>query len=146
MPRDIPTFGSSEPGLDYVHRPGAYALIERDGKLLIVDENSGWFLPGGGLEGNETPLEALRREMIEETGFRIEAPSPVVVAREFVISKTDGTPYVKECHIFGARLADRTETGDCELQWVTPSTAIDKLYHECFRWLVEQQFLGRLSA
>ena len=67
MPHNIPSFGQEQPGWNYIDRPGAYTLIVRGGKeqrILIVDENSGWFLSGGGLEGGEAPTQALQREFL----------------------------------------------------------------------------------
>ncbi len=59
-------------------RLGAYG-IARDGRgrILLVRaathlEVAGrWFLPGGGVEHGETPVDALRREVDEETGLTI---------------------------------------------------------------------------
>ncbi|HSW80246.1 MAG TPA: NUDIX hydrolase [Candidatus Saccharimonadales bacterium] len=59
------------------------AVVFRDGKLLCVrlkphkgetnvSENEWWCLPGGGLEDGEGLIEGLKREMIEETGVRID--------------------------------------------------------------------------
>jgi 8-oxo-dGTP diphosphatase len=54
----------------------AYAEI-RDpaNRVLLVkstDEIGGkWFLPGGGIGFGESPLDALHREVFEETGLRI---------------------------------------------------------------------------
>lgn len=56
-------------------RAGAYALIVREGQILLTYINNGpfkglWHLPGGGLEFSETPLQALHRELQEETGLK----------------------------------------------------------------------------
>jgi ADP-ribose pyrophosphatase YjhB (NUDIX family) len=57
--------------------PGAQALVERDGHVLLGrrrdDPGAGlWDIPGGFVEESEHPLDALRRELREETGLAIE--------------------------------------------------------------------------
>jgi ADP-ribose pyrophosphatase YjhB (NUDIX family) len=53
------------------------ALIERDGAILLVEEQGprdpepAWMLPGGRVEVGETPVDALRRELAEETGLAL---------------------------------------------------------------------------
>jgi 8-oxo-dGTP diphosphatase len=56
-------------------RKSARALIIKDKKLLLVGnsaQNKFWS-PGGGIEGNETPIEALRRELHEELGLNLKS-------------------------------------------------------------------------
>lgn len=59
------------------------ALAVHDGRLLLVEHKSFapgdpgipesyWILPGGGVERGETLEEAVRREMLEETGLGCE--------------------------------------------------------------------------
>jgi 8-oxo-dGTP diphosphatase len=49
------------------------AIVERDGKILLIARNDGLGLglPGGIIKWNETVEEALRREVSEETGYEI---------------------------------------------------------------------------
>ena len=57
--------------------PAVQALVERDGRLLLgrraFDPSVGlWDLPGGFVEEDEHPLDALVRELREETGLEVE--------------------------------------------------------------------------
>lgn len=55
---------------------GAYGLLKKDGRILLVRKTRGPYrgqldLPGGGIAFGEDPLAALRREFREETGLVI---------------------------------------------------------------------------
>jgi ADP-ribose pyrophosphatase YjhB (NUDIX family) len=58
----------------------AYGILVHHGKLLLVRSANPryqppyWWLPGGGIDFGETPIEALQREFIEETGVSITNP------------------------------------------------------------------------
>jgi 8-oxo-dGTP pyrophosphatase MutT (NUDIX family) len=61
----------SKIGDDLLLLPSIAALIHDDyGRLLLQRKSGteGWSLPAGGIEPGETPLEALHREVREETG------------------------------------------------------------------------------
>jgi len=47
-------------------------------RSVLPDGVSLWFTPGGGVEPGESVLEALRRELMEETGLVIDADPPHV--------------------------------------------------------------------
>jgi 8-oxo-dGTP diphosphatase len=87
-------------------RKRAAAVIMRDGRLLMVHERSRrsgggewWTLPGGGIEPGETPEEAVRREVFEETGlvvgdarYVLEMPYPSGMTSVFAVTVADGEP------------------------------------------------------
>jgi 8-oxo-dGTP diphosphatase len=59
-------------------RVAAYAICVRDGQVLLArspalyGDGFEWVLPGGGMEHGEDPHDTVRREVEEETGYRIE--------------------------------------------------------------------------
>ncbi|MGA8113280.1 MAG: NUDIX domain-containing protein [Actinocatenispora sp.] len=60
-------------------RIGAYGVLTDDaGRILLTrssdrsDVAGTWYLPGGGIEHGEHPLEAVVREVAEETGLQVE--------------------------------------------------------------------------
>ncbi len=55
---------------------GAYAIIIVNNKIALIKKARGGYkgkydLPGGGIEHTETPIEALKREVIEEIGVNV---------------------------------------------------------------------------
>lgn len=74
------------PGMRYRLRPGAYAILARGGRLLLTHQAEPipeYQLPGGGVDPGESPLPALHREVLEETGWRIARPRRLGAFRRF---------------------------------------------------------------
>ena len=82
---------------------GAFALLlDDDGRVLCVKQNyppHEWTLPGGRVEPNESPLAALHREIMEETGCRIAIERHVGTC-----ARTDADDLVL---LFAARIVER---------------------------------------
>jgi len=54
-------------------RESANGIYLKDGKVLLVKPSWAdiWEFPGGGKESNENLIEALKREFLEETGYKV---------------------------------------------------------------------------
>jgi ADP-ribose pyrophosphatase YjhB (NUDIX family) len=88
------------------------ALIFEQGRILLaLRRDIGWWnLPGGGMEPGETVEEALRREVLEETGLAVEIERLVGV-----YSKPQKQEVVLtfRCRITGGQLTSTTESREC---------------------------------
>ncbi|WP_121061167.1 NUDIX hydrolase [Chachezhania antarctica] len=94
------------PGQTYRRRTGVYALLPRNGKLLITEQlrpEPDLQLPGGGIDPGETPVAALHREVMEETGWRIAGPLRLGSFRRFVYMPEYDMWAEKICLIYIAR-------------------------------------------
>ena len=133
----IKRYGSAPiAGQKYTLRPGAYAILPRDGKVLVTYQSAPhheFQLPGGGIDPGEGPLEALHREVLEETGYRIAAPRKLGVFRRFVYMPEYGINAEKVCHIYMARpilpLGPPTEPGHLAV-WLDPDVALAELAND----------------
>ena len=59
-------------------------IIENGQILLTYEENTDqWFIPGGGLEGDETLAQCCIRELAEETGFLVNVGEHFLTLEEY---------------------------------------------------------------
>ena len=95
-----------KPGQAHILRRGAYAILPR-GRDLLVTFQAGIFdeyqLPGGGVDPGESPLQALHREVFEETGWRIATPRRLGAFRRFTFMPEYDLWAEKLCEIYIAR-------------------------------------------
>ena len=122
-----------ESGRQYTLRPGAYAILPRDGALLLThqtDPRPEFQLPGGGIDPGESPTEALHREVMEETGWRIAWPRRLGAFRRFTYMPEYDLWAEKLCIIYMAHpvrpLAPPSEAGH-SAHFVAPELATDIL-------------------
>jgi 8-oxo-dGTP diphosphatase len=134
-------FGKKIDGIDYTDRPGAYAVIFNDRQQVAVMKTPrGFFLPGGGTDGEE-PAAALAREIIEETGMGVHILKEIGNAAQFCFSPNrrgglnkKGTFYVAA---FTGKLEEPSEK-DHELVWLAIEEAKTHLMHDFQKWAVEK--------
>lgn len=67
-------------------RIGSAAIVKKGDKILLgirgkEPEKGRWVLPGGGVREGETPEEAVKREILEETGLKVRIDKKIGVYR-----------------------------------------------------------------
>lgn len=93
-------------GIYYRTRPGAYAVIAEGGELLVTesfDPVHEYQLPGGGIDPGESPLRALHREVLEETGWRVAVLRRLGAFQRFTYMPEYDLWARKVCHVYLAR-------------------------------------------
>ena len=141
----IRRFGSPrEADRKYTFRPGAYAILPRDGQLLLtvqMEETPDIQLPGGGIDPGETPIVALHREVFEETGWLIAKPKKLGAFRRFAYMPEYDLWAEKLCHIYLARPSRQISPPiepDHEVLWAIPKAAARILGNAGDRHFVRQ--------
>lgn len=100
------------------------AVLIRDGKVLCARRGPGrslayfWEFPGGKLEADETPVEALSRELKEE--LKIEVVIEPEVFEDASYTYDFGTVHMKTliCHL---KSGEPVLTEHVDLKWLAPS-------------------------
>lgn len=134
--------GCKEKNIEYKKRPGAYAIIinKEDDKIGIVSDGKAYFYLGGGIEEGETKLEALKRELIEESGYLIKNVKELDEVGSYVFVADKGyfeviaSVYVAE---FDEKIAEPIEK-DHTILWVKPEEYVDKMFREWQRYIMQR--------
>ncbi len=122
-----------ETGRSYKVRTGAYAILPTEGGLLLTHQDAPEpevQLPGGGIDPGESPVQALIREVYEETGWRISRPRRLGAYRRFTYMPEYDLWAEKICLIYMASpvipYGDPLEPGHTAL-WMGVDEALNTL-------------------
>lgn len=139
----IHTFGKKDPNKSYIKRPAVYAVVfnETMKNAAVVQTDGGKsFLLGGGLEGEETHIECLKREAIEELGLEIEIKQYIGYAERYFFSTKEYTDYLSQGYFYicelGKKICEPIEE-DHHLIWMEIDEVQKKLFHEHQSWAVK---------
>ena len=134
------------PGMRYRQRTGAYAILHRDGQLLLTHQDAPvpeFQLPGGGIEPGESPVTALHREAFEETGWRIGRLTRLGAFRRFTYMPEYDLWAEKLCHVYLGRPVLRhgppSEPGHTA-HWMPVRRALEALGNDGDRLFVSRLF------
>ena len=127
----IRRFGEAvRPNISYRLRPGAYAILVRNDRVLLTHQaepNPEFQLPGGGIDPGEHILPALHREVLEETGWHISNCRRLGAFRRFTFMEEYDLWAEKICHIYKARpslcVGNPIEAAHTAI-WTTPEDAV----------------------
>lgn len=132
-------FGKPLPDRTPQDRPGAYGVAMSEGRLLVVEFKRRLHLPGGALLEGEVPEEALRREVLQETGYEVVRSVPLAQAQQYV-DATDGY-FNKICAFFaievGPRVRNYYSPGHSP-EWVPIDDAVPAIAEEASAWAVQR--------
>ena len=134
--------GNKEENIVYKKRPGAYAIIIKkdDDKIGIVIAKKDYFYLGGGIEKGETKLEALKRELIEESGYTIKNIKEFEEVGSYIFDEDKGyfeviaSVYIAE---FDKKVTEPIEK-DHTVLWVKPEEYVSKMFREWQRYIMKR--------
>jgi 8-oxo-dGTP diphosphatase len=138
-------FGNTpQAGRAYVTRPGVYAILSGKRGLLLTHQTEPspeYQLPGGGIDPGESPLRALHREVVEETGWLIASPRRIGAFRRFTYMPEYEIWAEKVCTIYTAKpvrpLSDPIEPHHTAC-WLAPLSAASALGNAGDRHFVQR--------
>ena len=102
-----------DPKHHYTPRPGVYAILPYANGILTTFQggiHNEYQLPGGGVDPGEQPLQALYREVFEETGWHITKPRMFYRFKRFVFMPDYNLWAEKICTIYSAKPVGRYST------------------------------------
>lgn len=122
------------------HRPGAYLIPVRDGKIAVARVEGRHYLLGGGIEGAETQEQCIHRECLEEAGHSCIIKEYLCSAEWYTKNAEQIDAHYTQYYYWGTlveKVSEPTER-DHELVWIPIEDMRGKLYLEMQNWALEQ--------
>lgn len=121
-------------------------VIRDDGKIAIFykSNKNEYKLPGGGMENDENPEEAFKREVLEETGCVVEIVNKLGITEEYkcqVNFKQISNVYIGRVVEDTNKLnvTEKEKNEGSRLIWEIPERALE-LVKNCYETLVESNY------
>ncbi len=128
-------------------RLSARGIVVRDDKKIAVfnkDNKNEYKLPGGGIENDENPEEAFKREVLEETGCIVEIVQSLGITEEYKCQSN----FKQISNVFVGKVIEDTKhlnvtqkekDEGARLVWETPQKALE-LIKDCYGKLIKSNY------
>ena len=146
---DIFDYPADEPQ-SYTPRPTSKGfVIDQEGNMALLQVGNVFGLPGGGIEGEETPESAFIRECLEEIGCKVE----IVSSLGYVLQNRARLAKQQEIHYFVAQVigekGEPTTTEEDEKSvlciWCTQDK-VASLLHDQIAHIPEADYVMQFNA
>jgi ADP-ribose pyrophosphatase YjhB (NUDIX family) len=140
---------------DYWHDPAApkanslvvavsAVVLNESGEILMIErtDSGKWSIPGGGMEPGETVTAAVRRELLEETGYKVRVDRLVGVFAdpEHIIEFSDGEVRQEFSICFRGAVVGgrpRTSSESSQVVWLSQANLVDHDIHPSIHRRIE---------
>lgn len=121
-------------------------VIREDGKIAVFNKSNKneYKLPGGGIEGEEKPEIAFKREALEETGCEVEIIKELGITEEYKsLDNFKQISYVFVSKVIRdtkkLNVTDEEKEEGAKLLWETPQRALE-LITKCYNNLIASKY------
>lgn len=86
----------------YSWRPAVYGILIKNNRLLLIQPvwDKKFSLPGGSMEFGEDPIRSLKREFLEETGYKVEVDKKLLFIDSHLYGDPDKGNYFQRISIY----------------------------------------------
>lgn len=138
-------FGIKE-NVEYIDRKGAYLILIKNNSVGVIQTPKGYFLLGGGLENDESHIECIKRECIEESGYDVCVKEKICSAETYCKHEKIGYFHPIQTYYTGeiiSKVSDSCEK-DHNFVWIDLDQIRGKMFAKMQNWAIEE-CLKRLS-
>lgn len=136
-------FGVKE-DVEYYTREGAYLIAVENNKVAVAETPRGYFLLGGGIDNDESHIDCVRRECMEEAGVTVEIDRYFCSAETYQNHPQLGYFHPIQYYYLG-RIIDKVTVpieNDHVFKWVNTNELTDKFPIKQQEWAIKEYLKG----